>query len=121
MNASSTRPTPLPSSAASDFLPTPANPGLWVYAPPEWKVTPRAVFACACGYVRQVTGRDHVLEMVTNHHNHAEICSLNGESAGVPASRVNRGAVDAEGSPQKKAERPGGLIPDRSTSPVSAA
>ena len=115
MQNRSTRPAAVPSRAAG--LPvSPDNPGLWISAWPN--TTPRAGFACRCGYVRAVSGADQVVEFVTNHHNHAEVCPLKKRDS---ARRVTRVVCDAAGSSPEKAERPGVLRPDLSGEPFESA
>jgi hypothetical protein len=117
MQNRSTRPAAVPSRAAAAGLPvSPESPGLWISAWPN--ATPRAAYACRCGFVRAVSGRDQVIEFVTNHHNHAEVCGL---KEGDSARRVTRVVPDAAGSSPEKAERPGIRPPDLSGGSASAS
>lgn len=116
MQNRSTRPAAVPSRAAAGLPVSPESPGLWISAWPN--ATPRATYACACGFVRAVSGADQVVEFVTNHHKHVQVCPLKKDDS---ARRVTRVAADAAGSSPEKAERPGGLIPDLSGEPFESA
>lgn len=109
----------VPMSPAISPLPTPEFPGLWICAQP-----PRATFACACGYTRDVAGRARVSELVTHHQEHADVCVLTtGGACEESARRATRGARDAAGSTRTSPEMPRGQggNPDLSGEPVPSA
>ena len=119
----------MPSQQNAEPPVSPTNPGLWVRAAVDPRrpfgplvKPPAAMFACRCGFVRYGRGEAEVLDIVTNHHRHVDYCPLiPQEDTEPPARRGTRGAADATGSSQQKAERPGPGTPDLSGEPLKFA
>ncbi|MFE6177840.1 hypothetical protein [Streptomyces sp. NPDC056464] len=81
-----TSPDPQTGDAAN---PTPARPGIRIYAPPVYRHhydgarwskryddTPTAAYACPCGQTRTATGAGAVSALVADYDAHRDLCPL---------------------------------------------
>ncbi|MFJ2651160.1 hypothetical protein ACIO1C_31120 [Streptomyces sp. NPDC087420] len=80
--------------------PTPATPGIRIYAPPlyryhddpaRWSLrfadTPYAAYACACGESAHATGPRNVADLITRYADHTTTCAKHATPDNVRALR----------------------------------